>query len=122
MNTRTRRRAEIRGRTAELIAALWLMAKGYRLLARRARTPHGEADLIATKAGRFIVVEVKARRTRDAGLMAIGPEQQKRIARAGLFLAKRFGMGGASMRLDLVIIRPWALPIHVQNAWTIDWG
>ena len=38
----TRRRAERRGRLAELAAVLLLVAKGYRILARRYRTPVGE--------------------------------------------------------------------------------
>ena len=47
----SRQRAEQRGRTAELLAALWLMAKGYRILAHRARTPFGEVDLAARPCG-----------------------------------------------------------------------
>ena len=43
---RRRQRSERLGRVAELIAAAFLMLKGYRVLARRARTPYGELDLI----------------------------------------------------------------------------
>lgn len=42
-----RRAAERRGRSAEIIAALWLMAKGYRILGQRLRTPFGEVDIAA---------------------------------------------------------------------------
>lgn len=115
--SRTRRGAERRGRQAETIAALWLMGKGYSILGRRLRTAFGEVDLAASKAGRLIVVEVKARPTRRDGLEAIGPTQQQRIARAALALAPRLGMAGRPIRLDLVIVRPWGLPIHVANAW-----
>ena len=34
------------GLSAEARAAAWLMAKGYRILAKRFRTPHGEIDLV----------------------------------------------------------------------------
>jgi putative endonuclease len=37
-----RRRAERKGRTAELIAALFLILKGYRPVAWRVKTPRGE--------------------------------------------------------------------------------
>jgi len=114
---RDRRKAEQRGRTAELLAALWLMAKGYRILAHRARTPFGEVDLAAVKGSTLAVVEVKARATRRLALESVGLRQQERIARAGLSLAKRHRLDGASVRLDLVIVRPWSWPEHVRDAW-----
>lgn len=117
---RSRRAAEARGRSAELLAALWLMGKGYRILARRARTPFGEVDLAAVKGRTLAIVEVKARRTREDGLQSIGLTQRDRIARAGLALAKRYRLQGASVRLDLMIVRPWSAPIHVRNAWGRD--
>ena len=51
-----------RGNIAELIAAGLLMAKGYRILARRHRTPYGEIDVIAARWRRIAFVEVKAPR------------------------------------------------------------
>ncbi|MCR4283578.1 MAG: YraN family protein, partial [Bauldia sp.] len=41
-----RRAAEKRGRRAETLAAWLLRLKGYRVLARRYKTPAGEIDLI----------------------------------------------------------------------------
>jgi Holliday junction resolvase-like predicted endonuclease len=41
-----------RGRFSELVAAAALLAKGYRILARRCRTPYGEIDLIAVRGRR----------------------------------------------------------------------
>ena len=38
-----------RGHVSELIAAAALMARGYRILARRVRTPYGEVDIIAVR-------------------------------------------------------------------------
>lgn len=113
----SREAAERRGRAAELVAAVWLMAKGYRILAHRARTPFGEVDLAALKGHTLAIVEVKARRTRREGLEAIGLNQRDRIARAGLALMKRYRLAHAAVRLDLVIVRPWAVPIHVRDAW-----
>ena len=37
------------GLSAESRAAAYLIAKGYRILARRFRTPHGEIDIVARR-------------------------------------------------------------------------
>ena len=37
------------GLSAESLAAAYLIAKGYRILARRFRTPHGEIDIVARR-------------------------------------------------------------------------
>ena len=39
------------------------MAKGYRILAKRFRTPYGEIDLVARKRNLIAFIEVKARAT-----------------------------------------------------------
>ena len=44
-----RQHAERGGRRAEALAALWLRLKGWTILARRARTPVGEVDLVARR-------------------------------------------------------------------------
>ena len=55
-----RRRALGRGQVSEYLAALYLMLKGYRIVALRYRTK--EIDIIARKRNLAIFVEVKARR------------------------------------------------------------
>ena len=49
------------GLSAESRAAALLMAKGYRILAKRFRTPHGEIDIVAKRRNLVAFVEVKAR-------------------------------------------------------------
>src|ERR1700729_2353030 len=49
------------GLSAEARAAAYLMAKGYRILAKRFRTPHGEIDIVARKRNLVAFIEVKAR-------------------------------------------------------------
>lgn len=65
-------------------------------------------------------MEVKARATRLAALESVSMRQRERIARAGVSLAKRMRLDGASVRLDLMIVRPWVWPEHVRDAWQAD--
>jgi len=55
------------GLSAESRASLYLTAKGYRILARRYRTPYGEIDIVAQRRRLVAFVEVKARATRRRG-------------------------------------------------------
>src|ERR1700716_1113000 len=66
-------------RAAEGRAAAFLMAKGYRILAKRFRTPYGEIDLVARKRNLVAFVEVKARASLDEAAYAVTPRQQARI-------------------------------------------
>src|SRR3979409_1095991 len=57
-----RQGAETHGRRSEILAALWLSCKFYRVLGRRVKTHLGELDLVAmSPAGILAFVEVKAR-------------------------------------------------------------
>src|SRR5438445_3152786 len=67
------------GRSAESGAAAYLMAKGYRILAKRFRTPHGEIDIVAKRRNLIAFVEVKARASLDEAAFAVTPRQQARI-------------------------------------------
>ena len=59
------------GLSAESRAAALLMAKGYRILAKRFKTPHGEIDLVAKKRNLIAFVEVKARARLDDAAYAV---------------------------------------------------
>ena len=67
------------GLSAESRAAAYLMAKGYRILAKRFRTPHGEIDLVARRRNLIAFVEVKARASLDEAAYAVTPRQRARI-------------------------------------------
>ena len=115
--SRARRAADQRGRSAEWIAALFLMSKGYRILGQRLRTPFGEIDLAAWKRGALVIVEVKARKSYDAGAYAVTPTAQKRIARAAQVLAGRWRLNAARIRFDLIVVGAGWLPRHERGAW-----
>ena len=70
------------GLSAETQAAAVLIAKGYRILARRFRTPHGEIDIVARRRNLVAFVEVKARTSLDDAAYAVTPRQQARIIAA----------------------------------------
>ncbi len=107
------------GRRAEVIAALWLMAKGYRILGFRLATPLGEIDLLAKRGKVLAVVEVKQRTTIDDALDAVKPTQRERLRRAATHLAAhRAGLRDLVVRLDLIAVAPARPPRHLPDAWS----
>jgi putative endonuclease len=111
-------RARLSGRRGEVVSALWLMAKGYRILGFRLKTPQGEIDLLAQKGGVLAVVEVKLRTSLDVALAAVSDRQRERMRRAGETLAaRRPALAGAAIRLDLMALAPGRLPRHIPDAW-----
>jgi putative endonuclease len=116
--TAGRRAAERRGLRAEGLAALWLTLKGYRVLARRVRTPAGEVDLIVRRGGAVVAVEVKARPDVGTAVDSVSPRQRRRVA-LGLesFLTGRSDLARLDRRFDLMVIRPWRLPLHLMDVW-----
>ena len=110
--------ARTAGRRAEAWAALWLMAKGYRILGFRLRTPQGEIDLLAQRGKVLAVVEVKQRTTLDAALEAVTEAQRDRLRRAGRAIAaRRPSLQNMAVRLDLIALAPGRLPVHSPDAW-----
>src|SRR5205085_11242498 len=75
-------RARLAGRRGEVLSALWLMAKGYRILGFRLKTRAGEIDLLAQKGEVLAVVEVKLRTSLEAALEAVTFQQRARLRRA----------------------------------------
>jgi len=105
------------GLSAESRAAAWLMAKGYRILAKRFRTSHGEIDLVARKRHLVAFVEVKARATLDEAAYAVTPRQQARIiAAAEAWLMAHPEHAEYELRFDAMLIAPGHLPRHLLAA------
>ena len=112
-----RRKAERRGHAAEYWAALYLLLRGYRILAIRYRTRLGEIDLIARKKDVVAIVEVKARSSAEGAVDAVGWRSQQRIrAAADLWLSRRRDAGRFSLRFDIVAVLPLRLPQHFIDA------
>lgn len=120
MSHPARRAAERRGQWAETLAALYLQAKGYRILERRFRSRAGEIDLIARRGRHLAFVEVKARRTSEQAAWAVTPRQQARIARAAEhWLAIKGAEQPLDMSFDVVLFAPWRWPRHIASAFRV---
>jgi putative endonuclease len=112
-----RARAFRTGLSAEARAAAFLIAKGYRILAKRFRTPHGEIDLVAKRRNLVAFVEVKARDNLDDAAYAVTPRQQARIiAAAQIWLMAHPEHDRYDLRFDAMLIAPRRLPRHVMAA------
>lgn len=112
-----KRRSERKGRRAEWFAALALMLKGYRIVSLRYKTPVGEIDLVARKGDLIAFVEVKARRDLATGVDAVSYPAQRRIAAASeLFISRQRDSARLSWRHDVVVVSPWAWPVHLKDA------
>ena len=109
--------AEKRGRKGEGWAALWLRLQGWRVVARRVKTPRGEIDLIARRGRTVAFVEVKWRNT-AAGLdTAIDAYRLRRVAAAAEAVALRHTRPGDTIRIDVLLLAPRRWPRHIVNAW-----
>lgn len=112
-----RRQAHALGLSAESWAAWYLRLTGWRILKRRYKTKAGEIDLIAKRRKTVVFVEVKARKTRRAALEAVTSASQKRISRAAkIFVTEHPKAGFFTLRFDVIVIRPWAWPERIENA------
>ena len=105
------------GVSAEARAAAYLMAKGYRILAKRFRTPYGEIDIVARKRGLLAFVEVKARASLDEAAYAVTQRQQARIIEAAqAWLMAHPEHAEFEIRFDAMLIAPRRLPRHLLAA------
>ena len=105
------------GLSAESRAAAFLMAKGYRILAKRFRTPHGEIDIVARRRNLLAFIEVKARASLDEAAYAVTPRQQQRIIDAAQgWLMAHPEHADFELRFDAMLIAPRHLPRHLLAA------
>ena len=91
------------GLSAESRAAMFLIAKGYRIVARRRRA--------------LVFVEVKARDRADEAAEAVTERTKRRIvAAAELWLAHHPDDIERDIRFDVMLVAPGRLPQHIANA------
>ena len=116
-----KRRADRDGRRGEGLAALYLMAKGWRIVARRQRIGQGrgvgEVDIVARRGRVLAFVEVKWRhKTRDFA-QAVDQHRLQRVARAAEALLPRLARPDDTVRIDVILLAPWHWPRHIVHVW-----
>lgn len=109
--------AEKRGRGAETLACWYLRLHGWRILARRARVPGGEVDIVARRGKTLAFVEVKARGTEEAAAYALDPWRLRRVVVAAERLTPRYIGDEDEVRIDAIFIVPRRWPRHLVNIW-----
>lgn len=112
---KTRALREAQGRRGEWLAAWYLRLKGWRILARRVKTPRGEVDLIARRGRTVAFVEVKWRASAADLDLAIDAWRLRRVAAAAEALAARHVRPGDDARIDVLLLAPGRLPRHMAN-------
>ena len=113
-----RQHAYQRGHAAERRCALLLRLKGWRILARRYRTPVGEIDLLAKREQIVAAIEVKARHSLMEALEAVMPHQRHRTERAAAaFLSQHPKWRNLDFRFDVMAVIPRQWPKHLTDAW-----
>ena len=109
------------GISAESRAAALMIAKGFRILARRWKTPVGEIDIIARRRRLLVFIEVKARDNFDDAAESVTPRQQRRVvAAAEAWLAAHPDDVHSDMRFDVVLVAPGKMPRHIPAAFEAD--
>ena len=101
------------GLSAESRAAMFLIAKGNRILARRFKTPFGEIDIVARRRRALVFVEVKARERADEAAEAVTERGKQRIVAAAELNPAD---AQQEIRFDVILVTPGKLPQHIPNA------
>ena len=73
------------GKWGEFVAAIHFRLRGYSILARNARLPAGEIDIIAKRGATIVIAEVKTRQTLIAGEghEAVDRKKRERMIKLG---------------------------------------
>lgn len=111
-----KRKAYLKGRYGEWIAACYLWGLGYEILKTRLKTPFGEIDLLVKKKETLIAVEVKTRSSLHQAAFSLTPFQQRRIEKAMAYYLLHKPQN-VRIRFDVILITPFKWPYHIPNAW-----
>lgn len=114
------------GRRYEALAARYLEARGWRVLARNWRDGPRELDLVVARDGVVAFVEVKARRDLAYGhpLEAITRRKRREVTTAARAWLREHPHPGRILRFDAVAVlaEPGREPTveHLPDAWRVD--
>jgi putative endonuclease len=113
------------GARGEDAAAKFLKRQGFHILARSLDSPLGELDIVAVDVRTVVFVEVKTRRSDDAGRPsdAIDSRKEQRMTQAALAYLKSNRLLNYAARFDVVAITwpdnaPKPMIEHFKNAFS----
>jgi putative endonuclease len=113
------------GAEYEMLAAEYLMAKGFTILEKNYWTPYGEIDILAKEDNILVFCEVKYRKTEKCGspLEAVDVRKQKKISRAALYYYSRHGFQeGIPCRFDVLSACGNGKIEHLENAFEFSYS
>lgn len=114
------------GRRGERAAAWFLRLRGYRILGRNLRYPHGEIDIVARRGGIVAFVEVRTRATADPvpPEQTVTPPKQRHLRAAARQYLARNPDPALSYRFDIIGVlcppRGKAHITHFPDAFRMD--
>ena len=93
-----------KGRRGEDLAAVFLLERGYRIIARNWRRKTGEIDIIAVRGKMLVFCEVKCRRgyAYGSGAEAVGRKKQLHIIYTAMLYMQKTGQSENLCRFDIV--------------------
>ena len=104
------------GPRGERAAEKYLRRNGYRIVERNFRAAGAEIDIVAMDGDTLVFVEVKTRRSCEAGAPeeAVDERKQKQIRRAAEIFATRYCADDVTMRFDIVAIDASGKRLEIQ--------
>ena len=100
---------------SEYAAIVFLKLKGYRILERRYKGKLGEIDIVASKRGLIVFLEVKTIRDKNSGFPIVSDKQISRIKRSSMFYLNKGYYHNYEMRFDLITVSNLFRINHYKN-------
>jgi len=111
------------GNWGERKAVEYLVDKGYKIIEKNYRTPHGEIDIIASLGDAVVFVEVKTGKTMIYGYpeVSVTPRKQKHILDSAQYYIQNHNNLIENWRIDVISIQANSINedlqiIHFENA------
>jgi putative endonuclease len=112
-----KRRSYYFGLVAEYWVMLFLMLKGYRIVAHRLKTPVGEIDVLASTRQHLVVIEVKARKHHADAAASLSLHQQQRLKRGAEYIrAAKPTLAQRAIRFDCCTVTRYMQIKHITHA------
>ena len=106
------------GNRGEKEAEKYLMAKGYKILARNYRFGRGELDLVCHQGRELVIVEVKSVRGHvyENGIERLTRRQQRTLIRTTyIYLATAVPFKPDSVRFDVILVDYSGYPVKIHH-------